>query len=565
MTFASRISSDVRNETDRMDWAEDRHVAQSAMSRYLLLGIIGIVSLMQLELATAKSLNWDEFWHYGLLHKHYHGGPRQIFQVPFAYLFGWVSTLPGSAIDHVIVARLLTWPFFAWTAFMIALGAQRFVNRQIALLAALAYMTGGYTFSHGIALRADPIAAAMLTSALVLGLHELRSKARWMLFLLLIGLAFVASIKSALYLPAFLALPFLGEGMQGLRMPHPRIIAIALAIFGIATFTAVLVTPDQLTAICKGLYAAAERMFGGGILPESRYAVRAFSLAPFLSAAIVIAAFVIARNSKTPTPHRIGIALLMTPLASVLVYLNAYPYFYQFILAPVVIGASIGIEALVRRFGLHLTAAAFLANAAAVWIAEDRKVIENQRRFQQIATGLIGEEAKYIDNAGVLAPYPRAVDQYWSGWALESYRNVGRPIIREAIARETVPMVIVNTPALLNAFAPSDDRKGLLPADRAILQTNYIHARGPFYLAGKFIAPGDRERIVDINIPGPYRIENAAISIDGYLYSPGEVVDLARGEHLVVPDRRKVSVLRWGNGSEVASGDINGMTVFTDY
>lgn len=533
----------------------------------LLAAAILFVSLMQLELAFSKSLNWDEFWHYGLLREQYFGSSERILQVPFAYLFGWVSSLPGSAIDHVIVARLLTWPFFAWTAFMVGLGAKRFVSSPVAVLTALAYMTGGYAFLHGFALRADPIAAALMTSALVIGLYGIKSAARLALFAVLIGLGLIASIKSALYLPAFLALPLLGNRTAGISRSHLKAIAIAVAAAAAILLAFIVAAPNQLASVWAGASAAAERMFGGGLLPQPRYAARAFAFAPFLSGTIAVAVILIARGSadRSGVQHRIGTALLMAPLGSVLIYLNAYPYFYVFILPPVLIAASIGIDAVVRRYGMRMVTLALLANAAVLWIVEDRNVINDQRRFQQIGMSMLGKPAKYLDNAGLLAPYPRAVNQFWSGWALETYRSSARPIIREAMARDTIPMVIASTPALLNAFAAHDDRQGLLPQDRAALQENYLHVWGPFYLAGKTIEAGRQIRSIDVAVPGLYKVKEAEISIDGRRYAPEDVVRLARGSHHVVPHARHNAALRWAESAEVAQGDLPELTIFTDY
>src|SRR3546814_4925784 len=93
--------------------------------------------------------------------------------------------------------------------------ARRFADRETALLCGLIYATGGYVFLHAFALRADMIAAALLMTALWLILCRPLRGREIALILLLVGLAFVSTIKAVLYAPAFL-------GVLLFRLEKPR-------------------------------------------------------------------------------------------------------------------------------------------------------------------------------------------------------------------------------------------------------------------------------------------------------------------------------------------------------
>ena len=67
-----------------------------------------------------------------------------------------------------------------------------------------------------------------------------------------------------------------------------------------------------------------------------------------------------------------------------------------------------------------------------------------------------------------------------------------------------------------------------LPQDLAALRQGYLHWWGPFWIAGRQLtAP----TAFDLLVPGQYRIEGAALQIDGKVIQPGSVIELARGAH----------------------------------
>src|SRR3546814_10663686 len=77
--------------------------------------------------------------------------------------------------------------------------------------------------------------------------------------------------------------------------------------------------------------------------------------------------------------QRIVIAGLMLPLASILLYRNRFPYFYAFILPPVMVGTALAIKQILDRISVKMIAIALLANAAIISLATPRVVLPVQR------------------------------------------------------------------------------------------------------------------------------------------------------------------------------------------
>src|SRR5690606_8710559 len=130
------------------------------------LACLGAALLLQLELVFSKSVNWDEFYHFSEIQQYRLGRWSPSLQTPYVYLFSWVPSLPGDTIAHIQLTRAMLLSFELVTLVAIFAMARHFSSREAALLCSLAYLTGGYVFLHAFAIRADIIAAALLSVAL---------------------------------------------------------------------------------------------------------------------------------------------------------------------------------------------------------------------------------------------------------------------------------------------------------------------------------------------------------------------------------------------------------------
>ena len=137
-----------------------------------------------------------------------------------------------------------------------------------------------------------------------------------------------------------------------------------------------------------------------------------------------------------------------------------------------------------------------------------------------------------------------------STWGMAGYRR-GRPVFDQLLAVDTVPLLLVNGPALEQAVGMRSDVPEplrLFPRDEAVLRENYIQHWGRIWIAGKRVDAGPQGSATSIAVPGVYTIEAAApVVIDRSAVAPGTVVKLARGRHVIRSAATVPVTLRWGD------------------
>lgn len=511
---------------------------------------LGVVVAVQAALVATRAINWDEFFHYSLIEAQARGEAVPRLQAPFVPLFGWVTDLAGNSIDHIRAIRWMMLPFGLVILAAIHGCARQFVDRGDAWLTALAYVAGGYVMTQVLVLRADPMATALLMTALWLVLRRHGGSAGLFLAGLLFAVAMVCTIKSVFYL-----FPLAGALLLRQADLPIRSLRIAVAVAAVAGLAGALllllghavVLPEPLAQARSLALASWDRMFAAGLFPNGVYLVGQFARAPFLSAMLVAGCAIVWRMPLSRT-HRFAMFLFLVPLASAIVYRNSYPYHFVFTLAPAMVVVAQGAALARARYGMMACTLALLGNAAVLAVFDDRATAQAQYQTVEAVHQIFPEPVAYFDNSGMIGDYPRGVSHFASGWALAGYRERQRPVYAEAMERAAVPLLIPSA-ALVNALdatdAPPED--SLLPRDRQMIRDNFIPHWGAVHVAGKRIAPGTAPRRIDVGVPGVYTVEGAALTIDGVQYTPGSLVQLSRGHHVVVPHVAKVVVLRWGN------------------
>ena len=534
----------------------------------ILCTMLALVLLLQVELVYAKSVNWDEFFHFSQIHQHLLGRPAPWLQAPFVALFFWVPALPGDNIDHIQLIRLLILPFEIATIAAIAGMASRFTDRETALLCGLIYATGGYVFLHAFALRADMIAAALLMGALWLTLCRPLRGREIALILLLVGLAFFSTIKAVLYAPAFL-----GVLLFRLEKPgHRRVLASAAMLVALASVTLLWLAPHLPATGPVGVLrdvgdlgrASIDRMFSGGVFPQGAWLLLQIVFAPLLSVAILATVLYACWPGRGWT-ERILLLSLLAPLATVAVYRNAFPYHFAFILPPAVVAVAPVVGWLRQRYGVVAVAFLPLAGALLLSFGQDRDVLPRQRAILTGIQTIFPAPVTYIDNSGMAGNFPRAVNHFASGWGLENYYRAGEPIYSAALKAEPVPMLLANNVVLRGLFHDTSFDGRFLPEDDRILRENYIPHWGRLFVAGKVIAPGERPIAVEIAVPGRYTVEGGSIDIDGKHHPAGSLVTLARGMHSVAGPRGVDVTLRWGDDLDRPAFAWPSGPIFTEY
>jgi len=531
-----------------------------------LAGALCLILTLQLVLVFQKSINWDEFFHFSLIHASQRGEPVQFLQVPFVYLFGWVVELPGPNITHIQIIRALTMIFELALLGAIYASARKFVDHTNALLCTLAYITAGYVFLHASALRADTISAAFCMGAIALGLH-LKPRLGWLLAIaVLLVLAFVSSIKAALYAPGFLAVLYLQRSLLIQHSGH--LVRPALGAFTavLLMLIAVLVlTPDVFESAKSTLLSASQYVFSGGLFPQFRYFTRQLSLAAVFTILLVMFNVWLA-TGRAEKSTKVALALFAAPLVSVLFYRNAYPYFFCFILPPVAVALAPTIDWMRDKCSPLILAGALCANALILFNAEPREVLPAQQAFLSDVQTVFAEPVRYIDESGMIGNYPRAVNHFASGWALSNYRERGEAEYKDAVLSDNIPLLITNSWALINVFSERQfGPNRLLEADDAFLRANYLAHASMIYVAGKQVQPNETLKNELVATPGTYRVEGGPVSINGSHHDEGETINLERVSYDFVNEGPALVTLRWANAKKASGASYSLPRLYTDY
>lgn len=513
-----------------------------------LLAAFALAVLLQLELVFNRPINWDEFFHLSEAHAFYQGRLVEVLQVFYARAFFWLPMLPLDAVDQIRIARMFMLGCELFTTCAIYAMASRFIDRVPAALAALAYLTGGYVFQHGFSFRADPMAAAFLMGALWILLASRLDGKAILVAAILAGLAVLTTIKVVFYAPAFAGVAWLRWSDAADR----RGMFLRLAAFGAATVMSaalligvtILTLPDAgAGSAAKTVSTSAAMMFG--LFPTWIYALRGAILAPVVAIALVIAPLAIA-HARLTRSQRVALVAFMMPLASILFYRNSYPYYYAYILPPVMVAAAIAVNAMLVRVPVGLLSLALLANAALISYATSRSLLPAQKQVLAAAHEIFPEPVAYFDYPGMLVDFRKA-NMFMTAWGMRKYRAGHESTFVDTMSRETVPLLLVNHGILEGNQTASAPPAILLPEDGKALRENFIPHWGPFWVAGQRFAAETTARSFVIFAPGTYTLEGASARIDGQVYAPGRTLTLARGTHRFERDGAGEVVLRWGD------------------
>lgn len=526
----------------------------------VIVAAILLCFALQAWLALVMEINWDEFFYLSNLYSYERGEltkPLQSFQV---HLLAWLTHLPGDEIDQVIAGRLFMLMCEAGSSLMIFRLARAFVDRKAAMFAVLAYVSAGFTIVHGGSFRADPVATVLGMAALAALARGRTSAVGALAVALPLAVGLLITIKLVLYAPAFAGIAaWRITEAQSRRPTIPWIaataaltVALTLLFYGMH----LLAIPQASLSGSHEILESAGRatLLDSGLFPRAAEIGRAALLSPLQS--ILLAAGCVggaAQFLRRANPDRLAAAAVLAcaaPLLALAFYRNAFPYFFAFILPPAMplLAWQATRMGLLDRLGF-LSAALLIVPAALVAVEWSNHDQHAQRQLVTQVHRIAPTPVPYIDRNGMIASYPKR-GFFMSTWGMQSYRRAGRPMFGELLARGTIPLLIVNGPALQNAMGEFDAlprELSLLAGDKAVLRANYVHHWGPLWVAGKTFAGRPEGTPFEIAIPGTYTVEGADISVDRRFVKAGEVVGLSRGPHVVLAPAGTLVTLRWGD------------------
>jgi hypothetical protein len=536
--------------------------------RRALVAAFAAALLLQLELVFDRPMNWDEFYGLTETHAFVEGHLTDALQVLYARVFFWVAWLPLDAIGQLRAARLGMFGFELFTTASIYAMARRFTEPLPAAIAALAYLTGGYVFQHGFSFRADPMAAALLMGALWILLRSRLDAKAIIGAALLIGLAVLATIKIVFYLPAFAGIAWLRWAeAEFSRTMLRRLLALAAAgtAFSLmfVALTILTLPKAEVQRASTTVSVSGRMMFSEGLFPQGPYLLVALLSAPIVAWLLLTAPMELKR-ARLPRPSAIALIGLMLPLASVVLYRNSFPYFYVFILPPVMVGAAMAARALTARFSPIMLMAALVANAAVVSAVTPREVLGTQRRILSAVHEIFPRSVAYFDFPGMVVDFPKA-NFFMTGWGLKRYQLGEFPSFTDVMARETVPLLLVDKEVLARNQTGPEPAAELLPQDAAALRNGFIEHWGPIWVAGRRFPAGGKAVDFPIYAPGTYTLEGGEARIDERSYAAGDLVALGRGPHRFEPASDIETRLRWGDHLRRPAKPFPGGEVFKDF
>ncbi len=490
-------------------------------------GAVFIVFSALLLLAWTRNVNWDEFFFLSHVHAYLNGRLDRELQTFFVHAFGWLEAVPGHEMGQIFAARLLMTACLAVTVFSIFRIARAFANRRAAWVTVLAFLTSGFVLPHGTSFRADPIATCLLMSALAILL--IGRLALWQLVVLamLCAFALLATIKSVLYLPAFLGAIIWRAGEPGALW---RILLAGFAGLGIAALlflwhSQLIETPPGREAMSSATGAFNTVLLDNSIFPRWRELV----LWTVLSLALVALVLIGLVGAGSPRRGAVFIMMLLPFLVSAVFYRNAFPYFFPFIVPPMVVVAAVGASRV--KSGVALGALVALMVGTGTWQAAKSfsEGSEVQRRTLSEVHRLFPEPVPYIDHNAMISSFPRD-GFFMSSWGVLKYRSKGQPMMADIIDKTHPPLLLANRWALHSAMTNPDAPDHplyLFPADAEILRNTYVHYSGVIWLAGQDMKLEDVPLEVEMHVPGRYRLEtDGPVVIDGVPHHDGDVLNV---------------------------------------
>lgn len=515
---------------------------------YIPLVALVLVALMQLQLVFDRAINWDEFHFYRQVELFAKGTLEYPLQTLHVRVFQWLPGLDGTGVDHIVIARIFMFACEIATTCGIVLLATRFTNFKTGFICALAYLSSGFVMQHGFSFRTDPIITALTMGALCI-LGCTRFKGVWLiLFGALIAAAAMFSIKIVLWAPAFAGLAWWRWNEEGRGVS--LLLRVMLATLFTALFFALIylyhsagVTVDDSAGTV--LQNSAGKMFFFGIPIYWALMLKFVSMSEVL--VLTILCFPVALYASRLTKHaKVAMVGLFLPLSALFFYFNTLPYFYAFMLPPVVVACSVPLSMLRDRYGAALPAIAFFAMAFGLWIKEDQGVIDRQRELQATAHTIFPEGVSYFDFSGFLPDQDKS-NAFMTLWGTEIYLKGGAPSMRSVMEQKSVPLVIELDDMFTAMFQPDDPASYFLPQDAAALRYTYQPFWGPFWVAGKIVASDAQKMNVEFLVPGPYTLSGGAIEFDGRKAYPGDVIAIDRGMHRLSALEGKEAHLTWGD------------------
>ena len=523
--------------------------------RAVLCIVLGLLFIMRADMVFRSEVHWDEFLNLSMVYDYANATLTEALQTAFIHMFTWVPLVSNNEVDQIIAARGVIFIFALVTSLAIYKISKTFMSIEAALFTVIAYWSFTYTLLHGVSFRTDPLATSFMMGALWLTVMNKGGWWRALIAGICIGLAGAMTIKAIFYAPVLIVV-----GLINYTKKHSIGYAFTMLMVGgvCALVTFLLVIWLHMNSLPEAVspFAFIERTSSVtvGTMDFNILLYYLLNAAKLNSAFFVLllgggyiaVKMAIGKSSRLLGIHLLGLLLL---LVSPLLYRDVYPYYYPFMLAPVVVVVGIAFERLLEKSEkkIYIFAAilAIFAPAVIIYGKSSQLGPNEQRRTLAVIHEVFPEPVSYIDGRSMVSSYPKR-GIFMSTWGMTDYRAAGRPVMQNILTENKPKFILANVPQLdldkAESLKLNDHPYGLLDEDLTVLKKNFTHYWGPLYVPGFTLAPNDT--VINVYIPGLYQILSGdRITVDGRVISTGETVMLDLGPHQV--SQNMDTVLRW--------------------
>lgn len=555
---------------------------------YLLTILLLFVFFAKIFTALCYEINWDEFYYLSFIYDYTNDREINSFQTFHIHFFTWLKWISDNEVKQIITARLIMIVFQFFTGFFIFKICRYKFSLSASLFALLAYFSFSFIIKHGASFRTDPIATFFLITTIYYLFFNKENKINFIISGVSTATSFLITIKSAIYFPIFFIMV-----LNYIFTSKNRSTSIVCLFLYFSSTTIVFFTLYIWHLNNIGFYefykdsgvitGGAEKTIGHGHLFPSINALIVSCLENILYWIVFVYGVknVISLFSKKMLADKYYCFIVSSIICAVftfLIYRNAYPYFYSFILAPVCILFAFSWDLFFFRennrtkesFYLIIIALySFISIAYDGFITTYKRSLGYQSKFIETVHEIFPYPVPYIDRCSMISSFSKK-GFFMSSWGVENYLDKGDDVLSYAVENDAPVFLIINSPFLdFNSEYYQQWSNVLYKDDLKSLKDNYIKHWNELYVAGKVINLNDDIKKVDfnINIPGLYTLESdSLVFIDKELIHPMQTVSLSKGIHQIKTYKNNGEfILRWGDSLYRPEEDIREVTIFTGF
>ena len=540
--------------------------ADRSVSRGLavvLLGALVWVFALRFNLIRLTNINWDEFYFLSKVHLAARGELSGRLLTFHTHLFGWVLRIEDNEALQVLIVRRVMWAVSIVGAVVAAFVGWRLLKSlPAALFGVLAGASVSVVLQHGSAARFDPLVVFGFLVACAALL--VRRRGAVVVAGAAIAFSLLISIKAVFYGPTLLVFVWARYAdLRGVDAARARadFFAVVAAVVGFTIVgfgLHVLSLADSAVDVGGGVAGSGAgssslsqivaKVFGDRFaVPSHLMLTLRWDIVFWLTvlAGMCLTAGRIEAGDSEERRNMLRMLALVLPLFSVVIYRNAYTYYYVCIVPSAALLTGLVVKRLevARRpvavvlvtLGLTTTLLTGVWN----WMKQNAKNrVRNQIAVVDAVHTVFPQPVPYIDRCSMIGSFEH-VGPFMSTWTLSEYRARKQPIFVKAVSAAKPLFVIANVDGLELDRELNDVRRQmrLLPEDFALLRRGYIQWWGPLWIAGRRVdVAAGKAANFDAVVAAEYVVEGIVegVTVDGNAVAAGSAVHLDPGVHVVV-------------------------------